>query len=245
MDNEKKKGLMKAFEANSNSSKRTRICKDYIDGKISNFDQAKYKWSVDKKKNKKSKVMDSIASIELAPNSIKIAPNALEKIPHFYHPNWSECSEKYMNEPLSTRPPKDTTEVLSDDEENEFQGVSAPSNPSVLIEQKRIFGKNQLQVIDTFDGAKLMEHGSNTVPVFILVPRHMINSQNINAHSDVMHLGKVLSRYSKQTKTKSGTTSTGERGEKKTGFCERFASIGAHARRGGTGLSVTDASKIK
>jgi hypothetical protein len=176
--------------------------------------------------------LDSIPTVEVDPNSTKILPNTLESIPHFYHPKWSQCREEYQ---YSTD--ESCSRVFSKDadseSENEFQGMCAPSNPSVLIEQKNIFG--QLQVINTFDGVKLME--TDTVPIFILLPRKIINDQNINAHADVMHLEKILSRYSKKKKN--------IRGKKKTGYCECYATIGAHARRGSRGMAVTDPSKIK
>jgi hypothetical protein len=228
----KKKGLMKAFISNTNSSKRTRLCKEMMDDRLDNVQKQEYSWRTQKKKDAKQKKIDSIPSVEVDPTSLKITPNVLEKIPHFYHPNWTDCREQY-SDTFSKK--QDSDAVLDADDEEEFQGISAPSNPAVLIEQKNIFGKNQLQVINTLHGSKLME--TDTVPIFILLPRKMIDDQHVNAHADVQHLKKILSRYSKKKKD--------SRGEKKTGFCNSYATIGAHARRGGRGMSVTDASKIK
>jgi hypothetical protein len=205
-----------------------------MDEQVEGTSSKKLNWRAENKKVAKQKVLDSIPTLELDCLSNKVPPNILHEIPHFYHPNWNESCEQYF---VSNEERNESFGDTHSDEENEFLGICAPSNPGVLIEQKDIFG--QLQVVETLDGIKLME--SEKVPIFILCPRYKTEDKVASAHADILHLEKILSKYSKAK----GTSSKGVRGKKKTGFCERYATIGAHARRGGRGISVSNPDKIK
>jgi hypothetical protein len=193
-----------------------------MDHRLDNLNNpSKLTWRQMKKKDEKDEKLKTLDTVKLDPHRIKKDPKMLDAVPHFYHPSWKDCKEQcgavYSN---------------VEGEEFEFRGVPSPGNPSKLIETEKIFGN--LQIIDTKFGANVME--TSSVPIFILCPRIFIDNQKISGHADVKCLDEILQKYSKKVSN---------RGESRTGFSEQFASVGAHARRGGPGISVTDVNKFK
>jgi hypothetical protein len=154
-----------------------------MDSQIDNLSNIKLSWKNQKKQAAKHRVIATIPTVTLDPNRQKTDRQTLDSIPHFYHPNWHECHEEFYG-----RPQNDCAG------EYEFQGKTAPGQSEKIINTESIFG--QLQVVETFLGAKLME--SESVPIFILCPRNFIDSHDVKANADVLHLDRVLSKYTKK-----------------------------------------------
>ena len=84
-----------------------------------------------------------------------------------------------------------------------------------------------LMVDDCVTGSKLME--SDLVPIYILLPRNIVVNNSPSQHIDILHLKKLLMRYSKPK----------SRGSRCTGLSSKYATIGVHCNRSRSGLSNT------
>jgi hypothetical protein len=203
------RGLVKSFSGNKTpSSKRALHCKNMAEESMKRCSRAiGLAWRKRQKKDAKDKVLNSIPTIVLQAKTRTYKQEDLLNIPHFFHPNWNDCHEEYFGRP------KQKSDDSDDDsfEENQFYGHTAPGNPEKIINMENILGK--LQVVDTLDGAKLLETRSN-LPIIILCPRKLIDDQDVKANSDVLHLDTILSKYSKLIKGRTGETISKGRGKK-------------------------------
>ena len=82
-------------------------------------------------------------------------------------------------------------------------------------------------IINTRTGARMME--SNSIPVFILVPRRQALCNAGSPHMDVHCLDFILNKFNKSD----------IRGKKCSGISVKYATIGAHCKRFGKGFSIT------
>jgi hypothetical protein len=126
----------------------------------------------EKKSAAKERYLDSIPTIKIDPQARKINKKILDSVPHFYHPCWYNCNEEFIGRP-----------IIFGEGEYEFRGHAAPGDQKTIINTEIVWGN--LDVVETTVGAKIME--SVSVPVFILVPRKLIDNHDVKANADVSH----------------------------------------------------------
>jgi hypothetical protein len=152
-----RRGCMFAFESMSPNSKRTRQCKQLFESTLQQIDHVYLKPRTDNKKQKKELKLDSIPTVEIIDTSRFVTQAELEATPHFY------------------------SAISYSDEELQFETIPGLTRPGKVIEYKNVF--DVLQLVDTLDGAKLME--DERVPIFILPPRHLLVSRSGNPQPEV------------------------------------------------------------
>jgi hypothetical protein len=201
----KKRGLIHAFASNSNCSKRSRLSKEIFTNNITNIENNKICTS-NKGKHRKTKYNKKMRKIGNLPEPI----------------NDFKYKSSKKNLIMSVLP------LMISKQQLYVTGVHDPVLASLLLLYKKphelvnIFDK--FFISDSLIGSKMME--SESVPIYILVPRYDVIQNSSSPHADVNSLKVLLNKYNNNK----------ARGMNRSGVSTKYSTLGVHCSRNKPGL---------